>query len=416
MTILSDESKEWLEYLVKLNNRLLSKQQFSGFTSYAILALIGVLLYKIVNGMTIISEIQINELIVSFTNTLNVGITISGFYRFLIALYEPAQPSRLHTWNSTRKDIYTNIIGTLHILLVTICNFYVFNNTLLNNRLARIIHMVFSGVFGLIVFIMLIAQVFENKQKKKIKDKLFSDDVEPPVFRQMSPSATIYPKSFAIVMALIIATMLSGSFYSYLHNAIRYLSSENIAIIIVPAELYVVFALLNMYIKNDILLKNNVVLLNLEKRIIAEALPAEEIRKVFINEYIGGTAHDWIEGIRITINGKYKEILGVINNAEKKLEEFKKTITNKDLEELEPIAELRKELYDVLQEYVKFVSGKTDQLRYALKNFKYTLSFELDMLDQLNREWIEQVVEIEVLYKSFFKECDDLKNSFHEEE
>ena len=117
----------WFEYIIKLNDRILKKHRYSGFTTWAICGLLCFLFYRILDQIpAIINSKEIQFLtIVTTTNLINIfKALVSIIHPLLINAYQPST-FRLTSKLDKTSAILTTIPIKIFISFSSLINFFV---------------------------------------------------------------------------------------------------------------------------------------------------------------------------------------------------------------------------------------------------------------------------------------------------
>jgi len=111
--------KDWLEYINNLNCREISKRSSSGITTWALLSLIGFILFEIINSLPIILmdtlKLFLTKLFIA--NIFNSYIII---FLLILVLAMPLEGKR-KIYNTLMKKIFPFGAGTMFIIIIFSC-------------------------------------------------------------------------------------------------------------------------------------------------------------------------------------------------------------------------------------------------------------------------------------------------------
>jgi hypothetical protein len=257
----------WLEYIMKLNDRMIARRQVSGLTFWAHLCIIAVLFYRLIDSLPNLMTSE-NDLFIMdsyFVCLINLLTTVFAGFIIVVTYLFPFSERRLATDLSQRYGQYTSIILTPFILLIAANNFYVGFFT------AK--YWTFY-VFG--VYWMLVLFAIQNYYILK----------KGP---QLEPGSTIVSshasRKFFASQFFIIIVLFGCAIYQI--GDIKLLLIDSIALVKTSIELAALFILFPWFLIVVEASKIRSWLLNLEQRILVDRLTADEIRHIFITEFAG---------------------------------------------------------------------------------------------------------------------------------
>lgn len=414
MAIIGDEEKIWLDYIIKLNDRYFSKQKTSGFTSYAILGILGIILFDIIDIVS--SNLPFSGHYANFyiylNNSFNTGIAIIIFLAFLGSVCLPIQSPRLSVRMSVLPSFVFSILSISFVFSTLILNIITIYNQHLNA--SKIPYKIFSFSIGTILILTFLQKINLYRKKLKLAKSTESKGFTFPKLSYL-PITEIPFYNVALSLIIIFSLLLIvNSMYSWI-DLIR---SSNIIqtpfLIKISIELTVFIFLIFMFIQKFISSKHNLFLENLERRIIVENLTSDEIKKIFVREFLGETTRDWINEIQRTIDQKYDNVMSELDKSKQALVEVMKIDTQYEYEISGRKEKLCQNAHKPYNDYMKYTEEKITQIDYLLAQQAFIFS-ENELLSQLISLWKKQIASMKNAHDEFCNSCKGINCQLKEE-
>jgi len=349
--------KDWLVYLDNLNNREISKQSSSGFTTWAFFGLIGFTLFKLLDSLPIIfmdaKNVFLSKLFI--TNILNFCIVI---FVFILALSIPLDGKRtIH--NKFNKKIYSFVTGTTYFIFIVGCfsNIYI-TVDLEYYRLSILPYCVFAIFEITFLFNVLIDGVNtkkENKMPRIDSGYLYNK-------KRKNPLKYIY-----ILLCFAFSFFFLFSIYQVIQNdyILKYLSALKSAIYLI-----LFIGAIIVFIGNCISQIRNIWLEELERKIMLQNLSEKEIVTEFIDKFVGKDITQWLKEIEDETKEITTRVIKYFNkfnteydNLNRKENDLNKRIMKAETI-LKNIFEIRK---NFLNKDVEKYKNNSEKINYLLK-------------------------------------------------
>jgi len=349
--------KDWLVYLDNLNNREISKQSSSGFTTWAFFGLIGFTLFKLLDSLPIIfmdtKNVFLSKLFI--TNILNFCIVL---FFFIPALLIP-QVGKRKIYNKLTMKVSFFVIGIIYFIFILGClsNIYItvdleyYGLSILPYRVFAIYEIIFLIGFS----INRITAKKENKMPRMDLGYLY-------IKKRKNPFKYIF-----IFLCFVFSFFFLFSIYQMIQN--DYIL-DHLSVLQSIIYLSVFIGAIISFIGNRISQIRNIWLEGLERKIMLQNLSEKEIVKEFIDKFVGKDITQWLKEIK-------DETKEITNRFIKYYDKFTKEYDNLDKKEnnlnkriikikafLKNIIELNK---NVLEKNLEKYKNNTEKIKYFLK-------------------------------------------------
>jgi hypothetical protein len=386
----------WFEYITKLNDRFLKRRQSSGFTNWAICGLLVLLFYRILGEVpNIITDTNsFINFIILFTTIFNIIVSASTLILIQYASLFPNSDIRLAP---SLYKIFTHlrlISFSLISFCVIILNLYIYFKISFSPNWPYLV----IGVLFLIDSIGLIFSRLRLKLKTKIK---YSE----------LPLLTAYPvisskedrKKFIILSSLLFLIILIIAIIPLFTIINNHLIDKQLNIIKLTFDIIAfIFILTFLNLRVSSLLEGRF-MENLERRIVLENLTSEEIKSIFIKEYLGETIRDWFN----VIESKYRELHEAfqmsIKDAEKELEMIKDIDETYTLEIEGRRDKLCKNILNHLKNYNDYEEKIIKQIDYLVDQKAFII--DPDIFKYILPELKDRLEDVMSTHRSFCKNC-----------
>jgi hypothetical protein len=348
--------KDWLVYLNNLNNREISKQSSSGFTTWALFGLIGFTLFKFLDSLPIIfidtKNVFLSKLFI--TNILNFCIV---FFLFIPILLIPLGKRKIYNKFMIKISFFVIVIIYFIFIFGCLSNIYI-TVDLEYHGLSTLPYRVFAiyEIIFLIGFsINRITAKKENKMPRMDSGYLYIKKHKNPV------------KYIFIFLSFVFSFFFLFSIYQMIQN--DYIL-DHLSVLKSIIYLSVFIGAIILFIGNRISQIRNIWLEELERKIMLQNLDEKEIVKEFIDKFIGKDIAQWLK----EIEDETKEIT---NRLLKYYDKFNKEYDNLDKKEndltkriikiktfLKNIVRLNKNVFNKNMEKYK---NNVEKIKYFLK-------------------------------------------------
>ena len=277
-----DKRDIWFQYVVKLNDRNLSRKRAYGITFWGTLGFFGIMLYRILDKIPLIIKSSNNYYILtlSIATLLNLTEVFICLLIGLIVLMNTTYTLRLQSKLSRFSYPIYGILATILHLLVFILNFRIF----------FIFNKISIPVWPyIIMFIYAGAELFVRIRKRVILFRKFRFEMfKLPYLSVKSWLPSQEKRVIGSIFVIIIGLILSISPIFGIIHIFRYTPIlENIYILKTSIEitlcLYIIFLLIIMLVK----FLHESYLIDLERRIVVENLSSKSIQESFVQELLG---------------------------------------------------------------------------------------------------------------------------------
>jgi hypothetical protein len=266
--------KDWLNFIIELNNREINKRSSSGFNLWALFGLFGFTLFKFIDSLPIFFADVKNEfsIILFFTNIFNFSIIVALF--ILTVVVPQNRRRKINTELSNKASILNDVIFYFYCIVGVICNIYVVRLSK-QYGLITISYYVF-GIYGVI-----------NTICKIIYDKIIvtkGDKIPKIDFGMYYSVKDKY--SIKYIFGFACLTLLCFLIFSVFQIMQSNYILNNLDLI--KSSIYLSGFIASLILLSYQLISNmrNEWLEQFERKIILENLSEEEIVKIFINEFI----------------------------------------------------------------------------------------------------------------------------------
>jgi hypothetical protein len=371
----------WLDYIIKLNDREISKRQASGFTYWAQLGVISVIFYRLLEKLPILitNIIPINQIFVIIINLL---LTLFAGFIVINMLFPSQSERRLLSTMSKKTGRYSGIILCVMCLTMFLDNFFIAYNSK---------HYFYYATGSIWAF-----QLFEFAMIEKQKvPQLESGYSASKRFEQ--------GRSLGVLFVFIIFLIC----FIYQLKDIEESVITNINIIQTAFEIVTLYVLLFWLLLNFTSnLKRNW-LLNLEQRILVERLEADEIKRIFITEYLGQKTFDWLTTIQTEINQKYEKLKIAQEMALSEIEEIATIDKELKYEISGRINETRSKMQKDFSEYTDYAANKIAQVKLFISNG--TLTEETEVISEMVQKWESQIEDVRESIIQVYGKCKEIQ-------
>jgi hypothetical protein len=309
----------WFKYLAKLNDRAINRKMASGVTIWAIAAVFAVIFFDVIERIPLlISKPSIFSVhMLALAGTMN--LTFFSFFSLicLLTISAPTIELRLETVidKATKPILY--LVTFIIILLILAVNFYSIAHA---GRLGfSCFPFIIIGIYfliQLIYFIVYTAFTILQKRENTNSSKL------------STPLYLISPKNKNSYLLIIFIFLILGFILSLIpvlqalpnittsfHIATLKWSFQVVTLIIL--SVYLCFKWISLFYEHH--------LLKLERRLILENLSSKKVHDLFMKEFLGQTAEDWLIEAEVELKKRYDKFEKALTNVELLFNELKKS-------------------------------------------------------------------------------------------
>lgn len=398
----SSSEDRWLQYISKLNDREINRKRSSGFTTWAVCGLIGLLFYNILDRIDIIFTPATRWLLLlAQASVFNIGCSIVLFVMMLlfqgITIPDIRLSSRI---DRAAKPIIFVPLMTLTLLL-SIINVYVGYVTIIRG-VSNWIYYVFGGYYLIQVIIPAIQKIYTAyKLKKAYKDMPIPDSLPALLDKKIRFISQI-------IFTVLATTMLLFSALSAYQILVHTNIASNINVIKFSIEVCVLaFAVLYLFIRLSRSFRNKF-LERLERMIVMEDLKTKNIVSVFTREYLGETISDWLGKIEDRIKKLYDNFVEESKNTKNEMGEIDKIDPKYTIEidgRIKKVCESHRKSFHEYADYMKVVLRQMSHL--AEQKAFYS---DKDLVDKINDSWNMQLEEAKRIFDEVCGICKSIQN------
>jgi hypothetical protein len=298
----------WLEYIMKLNDRTLNRQKASGVTFWALLTALAILIFKIIENLKLVFSSSDNYFLLWLFISVSINTLLALRIICVCSDKSAHERDRRLVTKLSELSIGSTFILSLFILLsALIINVYVGIESSSKNLESSPYYL-----FGVFFFFLICTACGDWLAKRRAGKK----GLEFPEVRVYNNANTIL---FIVGFVLFSVSLFS---ITDIEKNIHVLN--NIGII--KLTLYIgigVFILLTL----TGLAANRIEydwIENLERKIMIEDLKAEEIRSIFVKEFLGETVLQWLNTIQSEMDTGINNHIAEIKNARAEIENARK--------------------------------------------------------------------------------------------
>jgi len=361
------DHKTWLDYVTKLNDREIRKKSSNGLTVWALVGVMGISLFRIIDEFNVI-----------FENSKSISITVIFFSIVLNILIVLNFSIKRITPTDSNRSIITNIDGqgmtissytvSLLVILLIVSNYYAailsYQGQLLQWSFCILSIYYFINLLGLVVF--------------KFKWRNTKLKIEPHT--ELRTKWIISLSNWSILSSMTLISIREV----LIHNLVL----SNLGLLKVALELTAIIICLLMLSSKYIRSLKYVWLEVFERNIISGDLSVEQIRTKFIEGFLGKGTLDWLREAQKEIESKNETI-------QSKIQELENNFLEDNDEELEinealDILELNTELIIAVQEkqkeYTEYILLKTEEIK-SFSSLGILEKDEKGYIDLIKKEW-----------------------------
>lgn len=384
--------KDWLNFIIELNNREINKRSSSGFNLWALFGLFGFTLFKFIDSLPIFFADVKNEfsIILFFTNIFNFSIIVALF--ILTVVVPQNRRRKINTELSDKASILNDVIFYFYCIVGVICNIYVV-------RLSKQYGLITISyyVFGIYGVINIICKIIYDKIIVTKGDKIPKID-----FGMYYSVKDKYPIKYIFGFACL--TLLCFLIFSVFQIMQSNYILNNLDLI--KSSIYLSGFIASLILLSYQLISNmrNEWLEQFERKIILENLSEEEIVKIFINEFIGKDVIQWLKEIEDDTKEEKDSIIKLYNNLNNEFNDLRQE--KKDLNKIvikENILKNAKEIINCIKEQrIKF-NNNSDKVKLFLKQGPISVEENIfieaiiNARDKYNESLLKMNTEIEIM-------------------
>lgn len=387
-------NKDWFEYIKKLNDRELSSKSSNGLTLWAIMGLFSYLLFQLITYIPIIAVPENNFKIILFITNLNNLFTCCCLILYSVFDFSENKERTIINDLSSKTDGPVKFFIFVWLFFSGILNIYVGFNSVLEN-LYLWSYYAFGVYYIINVFLsILINKILDITIKKNGHPKIESNTTG---LKKSTKSGKILINIISFAFCLALLFQIKGILNNF------FIGNNDILLLKISLQtnglVLSVFIFISKYVQNI----RNSWLRNFERKIIVEDLTTAEIKKVFIEEYIGNTSLNWLKGYSDSVEERLTSFINSVKDLNEKFLDFDLTDTD-TIDEALTLLELNMSTYEEISNsrdnVIEFINEKINYL-ILLKDQGPLTKSEQDF--------------IIFIYKSWYKKLDSYNNFFLQE-
>lgn len=391
MATIGESEKIWLDYIVKLNDRLLDKQKTSGFTSYAVIFLMGLASYSILDKISSNQPFSLfNHLfIVSLCNSINACIAIVLAIAFFSALVSRKEgETRILPPSSYIHGVIIEILILVYLLFTILLNTYLIH-FIHDLSIDKFPYKFFSGFAFLFALVLLFQKLSLRIKKRKLLKKIKKTQVE---FPELSPSAAenTYQRNILFIMLLFAIAFTLVSLFSYFNifTVTKILAKP--FILKLSIEIVALYVFLFILVSRAISTSSQAFLYSLERKILTEGINSDEVCRLFVSEYLGQPTNQWLEVLREEIDNKFNSFMETVDNAQEQIDELKGFDKELAYEIKGRKEEICKSVKDSYWTYSHLIKERIAQIRHLVSRKAFAVS-EDQSVEKVMSYWYKQL-------------------------
>jgi len=393
----NDKRMLWFNYIIKLNDRTLAKQQRSGFTTWAILGILVIILYNIVDKIPLVIN-DTNLYLLLITSIINIyNLCFALIILWFGIMIKGIESSELRLKTAISRASEPIVVIYIYILF----GLFAYMNIILAiyqpYSLPYWPYIVFS-----IIYVVNIIYPLTTKITTYIKMR--EEYSELPILSTLPIIANNNIKklfeNLMIFLGIIISIISINTMALFINNSFILSNSQvmKLSFEIIGLIILLIFLLLRLSSSFS-----KAFLDSLELRIILENLTAEEIAKIFIKEYLGETVRNWIDAVESKISLLFNNYSNAVQQAHKEFDEIKEIDINYAFE----INGRRRQICDDVQlyfdKYTKYAEKALKYVGYLLKQ-KAPIA-DPEIFKQIMITWKNQLKNLKELHTSLCVKC-----------
>ena len=374
----------WFQYISKLNDRILIKRRASGFTTWAMFGFLAVFFYNMIDRLPLIVDSHQLRLLLYFA-LVSLATFLFGFITIGVILISQGVPfsdirvaPRLSRISDPILYIPLLFFGAGFLLILTPVAIY-----------APTLNMMAWPYYVLGLFIVLnIATPIVRYLRTRWKLRGKRDDAPllqmPPFFADQKMRFWFQlGASFSGLFFLVLGVITSGSF---IRNTSILLQID---IVKLSFEIILCSFLIICLLGRLAGLLRQQFLETLERRIVLENLTSDEIKSIFIREFLGETTKEWIKKIEDQINVVYSSFQTIKNQAKKELLEIKEIDDTYEFEIEGRTKNILDKVEEAFKAYEQVMEKNLKHLGHLIDERGFTPS-DKELLSQIISGWKEQ--------------------------
>lgn len=394
--------KDIKDYIVKLNDRNIQRQRESGFTLYAVLALILYCLIYLLNNICVVDSIFENEssLVVINLSSNIVFVLLQFFFAYAIATRRQPYTRIFINRSSTSYD-FSDLPFILFLILILVINLVSFSSSKNTTQFAMLLIFSFLAISNILSpLIMRWLKRFSLRSlTKKISliEKIDFDYFNRDVTRRLSISLII---GNSLLMSLIVFNVMLLDLNVSLDTVAKifqYVATVYLTIILVQIALV---------LKNRE--RDNNELQEFEREIFFDNLSDEEIIRKYEEEHVGIPFSKWLKNKHIEIESFFSSLheqIAKLTSKVQSIEEIDRTTFPYEFSgRIQAVVVEGKTLVDKANDFVVEISTSFT----SLKSFSSLNNEEVDKLDFVTNQINKQIKNFNSQYLEIMARVDVL--------
>lgn len=399
-------SQEWYQFISKINDRNLSRQSSSGFTSWALLGVMSIIFYKLIDRLILISKMTDNYLpvFIVWVTIISTIILICIFLLIIFSIKVNLYLTPRLTANLSKK---TKPLAMMSFFITSFLWLVFSILSLCLNEINITWPFIIISFFFFMFCSGIIFDVFDSivlriSFGRKHKDVPTLSSV--PIFTGKDKY-----KQLTFILVLVILQI-----FSFLFMVIGLLENDkylNLDCIKGAIELNILLILFIILTDKIIVSLKHAVLEDIETQVFIDQLPPEEIKKNFTENILGESTKEWIIKIKAEINKKIDDLMEIYENIENEMKVINQI--NKDYKH--EIQIRKNDLYKKLElnflDYESYMNCALEYFRRLLKQNAFA-DIEKEFLNNTFSEFQVKLTEVRKKLKSIKKiDLDEMKSN-----
>jgi hypothetical protein len=402
MTTPEAERQMWVDYIGKLNDRALQRERASGFTTWAIVGVIALLVIHIISRLNVLTASSEALAIHILATTVALDLTLFGMLAFESSHYshqlspEIRLKSKLHRSSWPLFDLLLCLAWLFIVVLNLISATYAARYGL------HVWSFWLSGIFLAFLGLVYVCRAVLSYRKKR------KQGADLPDLAYSAMKDSIWTILQLVMFAFFVIALVPA-----VEAIPRLTKPPHLDTLMWSLAVAASFYLGRLLLIRSAGASHDRFLERLERRIILHQLSAEEIRSEFCKEYLGETVRDWLTTVENETKTHYEQCQIAISDMETKIVELEGIDPNMRYEVLGRREEICSGLQDSFEKYMDHLDKTGNQMqhlmgetmRLSLVADKKVLFEEVDALGILRRIFQGWENQLDYLRQRYDKVC-----------
>lgn len=392
----------WLDYIIKLNDRELNRRRASGFTLWALLGAVALLFVQVFDRLSLIwsSPLGLYLFITLSAAVANLSVCLLILFMPPIILQYAAQDRRMTSIVNKRTSQLATYYLLFLLTLMSVFNFY--------SAITAYDRYLYAWPFYVFGFFCIVQVVFPWINTKIITRSVESKGLTIPEISSGPFGSEKLRKILVPIILILGCLLLFTCIFSFYDLFSAHYIMSNFELMKISLRFVILLILILVLLREYGKKLKFDWLENLERRIIIEDLNAEQIKLLFVQEFLGIKTVDWINSIQEELAVKADQFFRVLEKAQQELTSIGGI--NKDFKF--EIDGRKKATCDKVNEaylgYYEYSLGKVEQIQ-MLFNQSPLNSDEALALKAIMGEWKNQTNEVKTKHDNFCNSCKAIK-------